>query len=126
MTDKTLLQKAIDQANYRAVFENQREKLVEILKASLIYPYNGGFFQLCPYFFYELSMYIDEGKSDAVLLDINYTPVEISNLVDFLNETKSLYFEAMNTYKIELEKLKKTRQIPVLTRLYDLDDDVEE
>lgn len=126
MTDDTnLLQKVFDQANYRAIFENQREKLIEVLKASLIYSYNGGFFQVGPAFFYELSMYIDEGKTEVVLLDINYNLVEIDDINEFLFEVKSVYFEAINTYKIEIERLKKTRYIPTITRLYELDDDVE-
>ena len=121
-----LFNAAIDQSNFRAIFENQREKLIEILKADLIYPYNGGYFILGPSLFYEISMHAEYDKVSATLLDINYNPIEVSDLDDFLFNTKAQYFEAIKTYKIGLDYLKKSRMVRTLTKLHDMDDDVEE
>jgi len=71
-------------------------------------------------------MNIDENKTTAILLDINFAPIEIANLEDFLKETRSVYYEALNRYKLGLSRLKKSRMIATLTKLHDLEDDFEE
>ena len=115
-----------DQKNYRAIFENQKEKLLEVFEGDLIFPYNGGYFILGPQLFFEIKMYIDEEKSIATLLDLNRNPIDIKNLNEFFLETRSKYTEALNKYKMGLTRLKKSRMIPTLIKLHDLEDDVED
>jgi len=119
-------EQATNQTNYRAIFENQKEKLIEVFEGDLIYPHNGGYFILGPQLFFEIKMYIDEGKPIAILLDLNRNPIEIKNLNDFFVETRSKYTEALNKYKMGIIRLKKSRMIPTLTKLHDLEDDIED
>ena len=62
--EKEVFAQALQQSNFRAIFENQREKLVEVFKGDCIYPFNGGFFLLGPLLFSEIAMYID-GDQEA-------------------------------------------------------------
>lgn len=117
---------AFEQIHFRAIFENQREKLKETLEGDLIYPHNGGFFILNASLFFEVKMYIDESRASAILLDINSIPVKIANLKEFLKETRAIYAEALNRYNLGFIRLKKSRKVPTLTKLHDLEDDVEE
>ncbi len=116
---------ALAQSNYRAIFENQKEKLKEILKGQLLHPYNGGFFQIDPELFFEVKLYLDENKKRITLLDLYTNPIDIDNVEEFYKEIRSLYTESINKYKIGLAKLKKSRQIETLVSL-DLEEDNEE
>ena len=55
-------EEAINQSNYRAIFENQKEKLKEILQGQLLYSYNGGQFQLNALLFTEVILYLNDGN----------------------------------------------------------------
>ena len=121
-----LFEKAINQSNYRAIFENQREKLIEVLNGDMLYPYNGGYFLLSPTLFLEVKMLVDEGKSSSILLDMNKNPIRIDDLNIFLSTTRTLYSEAINKYSMGLARLKKSRMISTVTKVHDLEDDVEQ
>lgn len=118
-------EEALNQSNYRAIFENQKEKLKEVLEGKLIFPYNGGFFKIDAILFSELLLYLNENKKQQMILDIHYNPIRIADLAKFYKEVRSRYTEATNKYAIELAKLKRSRQIPTVIQL-DLDDDTEE
>lgn len=126
MSIEELHEQALNQANYVAILENQKEKLIEVFEGDLIYPHKGVYFRLGPQLFFEIKMYLDEEKSTAILLDLNYNPVQIRDLNSFFKETRSKYTEALNKYKMGIARLKKSRMIPTLTKLHDLEDDVEE
>jgi len=119
---------ASDQANFRAIFENQKEKLLEILEGDLIYPYNGGYFLMNPTLFLEIKMHLEDELTYVSLLDINKNPINIIDLTDFYLTTRTLYKESLNKYKMGLAKIKKAKSVPKLTKsaFRDLDDDVEE
>ena len=116
---------AINQINYRAIFENQKEKLKEILQGQMIYSSNGGQFILNALLFAEINLYLTEGKARNLILDMNLNPVRIEDLQDFYNGARSQYTEAINKYASELAKIKKSRQIATVVQL-DLEDDNEE
>ncbi len=116
---------AIKQSNYRAIFENQKEKLKEILEGQLIFPYGGGLFKIGPQLFTELLLYLNEGKKQQLVLDVHLNPIRIDDLNSFYKEIRSLYTEAINKYAVELAKLKKSRQISTVVQL-DLENDTEE
>lgn len=116
---------ALAQSNYRAIFENQKEKLKEVLKGRLLHPYNGGFLKIGPELLFEIKLYLDENKKRATILDLYMNPIDIENVEEFYKEIRSLYTEAINKYKVGLVKLKKSRQIETLVSL-DLDEDTEE
>lgn len=118
-------EEAIQQSNYRAIFENQKEKLKEVLEGKLIFPYNGGFFKIDPSLFSELLIYLSENKNQQLILDMHLNPIRISDVDSFYKTIRSRYTESINKYSIELAKLKKSRYIPLVVQL-DLEDDTEE
>lgn len=118
------LEQSLNQATYRATFENHKEKLKEILQGKLLFPYNGGSFQINIALLQELKFYMDNDKKIATLLDININPIEVNNLEEFYNDAKSTYFEAINDYKNELNQLKASRKIETVTEL-DIREDYE-
>ena len=73
-----------------------------------------------------LAMLVDEGKSSSILLDINKNPIRIDDLNVFLSTTRTLYSEAINKYSMGLARLKKSRMISTLTKVHNLEDDVEQ
>lgn len=118
-------EEALNQSNYRAIFENQKEKLKEILEGKLIFPYNGGFFKIDSILFSEILLYLNENKKQQTLLDLHYNPVLIADLAEFYKVTRSRYTESINKYTVGLAKLKRSRQLPTVVQL-DIEDDIEE
>ena len=116
---------AVQQANYRAILANQKEKLKEILQGQLIYSYNGGQFQLGSALFSELRLYLDEDRTQSTVLDMNLNPIRISDLDNFYKDIRSRHTQAINKYSMEVAKLKRSRQIETVVQL-DLEDDEEE
>lgn len=120
-----IFKKAVNTANYRAIFENQKEKLREVLDADLVYSFNGGFFRVSPQLFLEIKLYIDEGRESYTILDENKNPIRVTDLEEFYNDVRSAYASAINNYNNGLTQLKKSRAIETLTGL-DIEDDNEE
>lgn len=119
------LSEALQQSNYRAVLENQKEKLKELLESELFYSYSGGYFTLNAVLFLEIKMYLDENKEKAIILDLHQTPINIENLSEFYEESRSKYTESINRYQLELTKLISKRKIKDLSEFW-LEDDNEE
>lgn len=118
-------EEAVNQSNYRAIFENQKEKLKEILQGQLLYSYNGGQFQLNALLFSEILLHLSEEKTQHTILDMHLLPIRIDNLEDFLKNIRSQQTEAINKYISEIAKLKRSRRIETLVQ-FDLEDDNEE
>jgi len=122
----TTLEQALAESNRRAIFENQREKLKETLQADFFYAFDGGYFKLGPELFLEIKINLAEGKKSFPLLDIYMNPVDIDNPEEFYQTTRSLYIEAINRYRINLAKLKRSKNTKNLVEIYLEDDDIVE
>ncbi len=121
-----ILEQALAESNRRAIFENQREKLKETLQADFLYAFDGGYFKLGPELFLEIKINIAERKKSFPLLDINLNPVDIENPEEFYETTRSLYIEAINRYRINLSKLKRSKNTQNLVEVYLEAEDIEE
>ena len=119
-------EKALDESNYRATFENLAEKTKEVLEGKLLFPYGGGYFKLDAQLFYEIKLYIEEDKTAATLLDINLNPIDVVDLFLFYNETRKVYLDAIKTHKLTMNRLKSSRKIVTMIKLHEIDDDHEE
>jgi hypothetical protein len=53
-------------------------------------------------------------KKSAIVVDTKETPVEVSNLKEFLDLLVGAYTEATNEYKIQIDKLNKARNIKTI------------
>lgn len=120
----TTLEQALAESNRRAIFENQREKLLETLLADLFYAFEGGYFKLGPELFLEIKLNLAEGKKSFPLLDIHMNPIDIENPEEFYETTRSLYNEAINKYRINFAKLKRSTNTKNLVEIYLEDDDI--
>jgi hypothetical protein len=53
-------------------------------------------------------------KKSAIIVDTKETPVEVSDLTEFLDLLVGAYTEATNEYKIQIDKLNKARNIKTI------------
>ena len=120
------LEQALAESNRRAIFENQREKLKETLQADLFYAFDGGYFKLGSELFLEIKINIAERKKSFPLLDVHTNPIDINNPEEFYRITRSLYIEAINKYRINLAKLKRSKNTQSLVEVYLEASDIEE
>jgi|SRR6056300_516945 len=106
----TKLTKALEFANYRVTLNNQQEALRAKAEMLLTYSINGGTFSIDRTLISFCKLLIDTEEKEAVLLDVYNNPILVE-LENFYQEISSRYFEAVNEYYIEYEKLKKARKV---------------
>jgi hypothetical protein len=115
-----IIQKAFEHANYMAVLSSQKHILTEQYNQKLIHYHNGGAFSINKEFLNFLKLLIDkEHTEDVVLVDNNSTPILINDLLDFFDQSFSIYFEATNEFYTSYSQLVKQRSVQ---RLVDLND----
>jgi hypothetical protein len=108
------LNDAIAAANYRLTLNNQKQNARLKLQKDLIYAKNGGMFNISPELISFIQSLISMGKEDAILLDINKNPIEISDLLDFQEAIVAQYYECMNDFLYEFKSLQKSRTTKAL------------
>ena len=118
-------EEALNNANFRATLDNHKEKLREKFRADLIVPLGGGYFEINSTLMFEIKLYLDEGKSNFTILDMYLNPVEITNGEEFYTFIRQKYTETLNRYRVDLNNLKRKRNVQKLVR-YNLEDDVED
>ena len=108
------LKKALDFANYRITLSNQKNTLKQRALVLQTVHYNNGVFHADPVTISFVKTLIDKGKTFSIILDTKENPIEITDLADFLEALLSAYTESTNEYKVQLEKIKKARNIKTL------------
>jgi hypothetical protein len=109
------LEKALEFSNYMTTLSNQKRVLQEQYQQSLIYYINGCQFTIDRELINYTNMLVEHGNtSDVVFLDDNSLPVMISDVKEFLTDIKDTYFQALNTFYTEYNKLKSNRSIEKL------------
>ena len=58
-----------------------------------------------------MNFVVSSGKTEITLLDKNGIPIRIEDTEKFLDEVSSLYFEVVNDYYNEYQKLRSSRKI---------------
>ena len=114
------LTKALEFANYSTTLNIQHNNLKAKVQTLLNYSINGGTFEISQTLISFVKTLIDQGNTQAVLLDIYTNPIQVE-LEIFLEEITSRYFEATNEYHVEYTKLRKSRKVHKLIDL-DIDD----
>lgn len=112
------LKEATEFSNYRMTLSNQISILNAKTTQLLYYSVNGGTFYIDRPLISFVDTLINRGYSEAVLLDINDIPVRIGKLDEFFDKIMSRYFESVNEYHNEYEKIKKLRSVK---KIVDLD-----
>lgn len=106
-----MLNKSLDFSKYRQTLNNQIELLKTQSNSLLHYSVNGGTFLITPSLLSLVDRLVQKGRSESVLLDMNDTPIKIENLEEFLEELDDRYFNVINDYYNEYEKLRQARSV---------------
>ena len=112
-SDKDLerLEKALDFSNTMKTFNLNKNNLKVKTQNLLSYSTAGGSFTVDQSLISFMNFVVSSGKTEITLLDKNDIPVRIEDTEKFLDEVSSLYFEVVNDYYNEYQKLKSSRKI---------------
>ncbi len=109
--DLERLEKALDFSNTMKTFNLNKNNLKVKTQNLLSYSTAGGSFTVNQSLISFMNFVVSSGKTEITLLDKNDIPVRIEDTEKFLDETSSLYFEVVNDYYNEYQKLRSSRKI---------------
>jgi hypothetical protein len=105
------LEKALEFANYRITLSNRKRDI----KARMIFlqtlHHKSGTFIANEILIGFVDTLLRNGKKSAVIVDTNDNPIEIDDLEEFNDLLISAYIEASNEYKVQMDKVVKSRNI---------------
>ena len=108
------LEKALKFSNYMVTLNNQRQLLKEKFFEDTLYFTDGCQFTIDRELIAFVGYLIDHGQTEAVIIDDNEFPAQISNLSEFYNDIIDKYFKASNEYYNNYYKLKTSRSVEKL------------
>ena len=109
--DLKRLEKALDFSNTMKTFNLNKNNLKVKTQNLLSYSTAGGSFAVDQSLISFMNFVVSSGKTEITLLDKNGIPVRIEDTERFLDEVSSLYFEVVNDYYNEYQKLRSSRKI---------------
>jgi len=109
--DLKRLEKALDFSNTMKTFNLNKNNLKVKTQNLLSYSTAGGSFAVDQSLISFMNFVVSSGKTEITLLDKNDIPVRIEDTEKFLDEISSLYFEVVNDYYNEYQKLRSSRKI---------------
>tara|TARA_B100000953_G_scaffold75630_1_gene61116 strand:+ start:268 stop:651 length:384 start_codon:yes stop_codon:yes gene_type:complete len=109
--DLERLEKALDFSNTMKTFNLNKNNLKVKTQNLLSYSTAGGSFAVNQSLISFMNFVVSSGKTEITLLDKNDIPVRIEDTEKFLDEISSLYFEVVNDYYNEYQKLRSSRKI---------------
>jgi hypothetical protein len=109
--DVERLEKALHFSNTMQTFNLAKNNLKVKTQNLLSYSQYGGTFNITQEFIGFLNAVKSAGRKNIVILDKNETPIKIEDVSDFLDNVLSVYFEVVNEYNNEYQKLKSSRKI---------------
>lgn len=106
------LQKALEFSNYTLTLNNQKRNIKNRVAQLQLVHYNGGVFQANheTIAFFKALVDLDH-VNNVTVMDSKENPVKVVNLKELLEKLTSAYFNAMNEFASEYEKLHKARSI---------------
>lgn len=105
------LAKALDFSNTMQTFNLAKNNLKVKTQNLLSYSTNGGTFRVSQELIGFMYFVVQNKKTETVILDKNDIPIQIVDTEKFLEEITSLYFEAVNDYYNDYQKLRSSRKI---------------
>ena len=109
--DLERLEKALDFSNTMKTFNLNKNNLKVKTQNLLSYSTAGGSITVDQSLISFMNFVVSSGKTEITLLDKNDIPVRIEDTEKFLDEISSLYFEVVNDYYNEYQKLRSSRKI---------------
>lgn len=108
------LERALEFANYRTTLSNQRRNVRARMQILQTIHHNNGVFVADAATIGFINALVTNGKKSGILIDTKDNPIEILNYQEFLDLLIGAYSEATNEYKIQVEKLNKSRNIKTI------------
>jgi hypothetical protein len=108
------LEKALEFANYRTTLSNQKRNVMSRMQILQTVHYNKGVFIADMKTIGFVNALLTVSKKAAIIVDTKETPIEVSDLKEFLDLLIGAYTEATNEYKIQTDKLNKARNIKTI------------
>ena len=105
------LAKALDFSNTMKTFNINKNNLKVKTQNLLSYSTAGGSFTVDQSLISFMNFVVSSGKTEISLLDKNDIPIHIEDTEKFLSEVSSLYFEVVNDYYNDYQKLRSSRKI---------------
>ena len=105
------LKNALDFSNTMKTFNLNKNNLRVKTQNLLSYSTAGGSFTVDQSLISFMNFVVSSGKTEISLLDKNNVPIHIDDTEKFLDEVSSLYFEVVNDYYNEYQKLRSSRKI---------------
>ena len=105
------LKNALDFSNTMKTFNLNKNNLKVKTQNLLSYSTAGGSFTVDQSLISFMNIVVSSGKTEISLLDKNHIPIHIDKTEKFLDEVSSLYFEVVNDYYNEYQKLRSSRKI---------------
>ena len=105
------LEKALEFANYRATLSNQKRNIRSRMQVLQSIHHKGGSFVANEVTISFISSIIAAGKKSAIIVDTKDNPVEIEDLQEFQTLLIDAYQQASNEYKVQMDKIKRARNI---------------
>lgn len=104
------LKEALDMSSYMVSLGRQKQLIKSKFEEDIVYYEHGGAFSANIELVNYLKTLSDLGYTEAVVLDSNNLPVKIPNVQEFLKKTLDVYFQALNEYVNEFEKIKHSKR----------------
>ena len=105
------LEKALDFSNTMQTFNLAKNNLKVKTQNLLSYSTNVGTFRVSQELIGFMQFVVQSGKTETIILDKNDIPIQITDTEKFLEDISSLYFEAVNEYYNDYQKLRSSRKI---------------
>lgn len=105
------LHKALNFSNTMQTFNLAKNNLKVKIQNLLSFSAYGGTFVVNQELIAFIGTLVSMKKRKVVILDKNDIPVEIEDLDEFLEDITSLYFESVNEYYNDYQKLRSSRKI---------------
>ena len=109
--DVERLKKALELSNTMQTFNLNKNNLKIKTQNLLNYSNSGGSFNVNQSLISFMHMIVQSGKTEVVILDKNDIPIKIEDTAKFLEDISSLYFESINEYYNDYQKLKSSRKV---------------
>ena len=113
------LKKALEFSNYRLTLYQQLETQKLKTQNDLMFSHNGGTFRITRELISFCSALLSDEQTETILLDVNELPIFVDDLQGFYDKIYSTYFEVLNNYHQEYERLKTARRPAAIVEMED-------
>lgn len=104
-------------SNSRATYQNQLHLAKLRFTTACHVPYAGGSFVVDPVLIAYLSSRLQVHTEQVIVEDAEHMPVMISDLGDFVDIITSQYYQALNAYWDEIQRLRSSRKPEVMVEV---------